>query len=93
MSFNYGGVYGGGESGGGPHPDYDAAQSAVGRMSTEELRELLDEEQKCEQFVKTLHQVRSVEGICRCYLFNLHSDGINYTLILPVHYHELALTQ
>ena len=41
--------------------DLSVASSAVSRMGVEELRQLLDDEDKCERFVKGLDQVRKEE--------------------------------
>ncbi len=48
-------------------PDLSVAAAAVSRMSVEELRGLLDDEEKCERFVKGLDQVREEERVTHAY--------------------------
>ena len=39
-------------------PDYTSALGQIKTMSSQELRELLEDEDKCDVFVKSLQQVR-----------------------------------
>ena len=53
-----GGSFAGGPSSTPAQPDLTVANAAVSRMTVEELRGLLDDEDKCDRFVKGLDQVR-----------------------------------
>ncbi len=56
--YSGGGSFAGGPSSTPAQPDLTVANAAVSRMTVEELRGLLDDEDKCDRFVKGLDQVR-----------------------------------
>ena len=62
----YGGVSGGEMP---SQPDFAAALSRLGAMTNEQLQELLDNDQKCEELVKSLDQVSSDMGKMGACLF------------------------
>ena len=58
LYYPYGGSGGGGGSSSAPQPDYGAALANIKTMTSQELRDLLEDEDKCDVFVKSLQQVR-----------------------------------